>query len=553
MPQVSCEKAPNGASSSSPFLPSTSLKDSQVHKSYGVFESSDSGTQDSFDSCHTKSCSRPFSDSVADYSDAPQHPDYATSDSARLVQTKHQPSRSYRNEVISSVLCCFSNVAHGLAYGLASPATPTLISEGKLTPAQAPLFESLLTIGALVGGIAVGFLVGALGRKGTLLLAAAPFLLGWVCLAVTETYIVLYVGRLLTGIGYGLVAVVSPLYIVETVSKEIRGALTMGVTLASTSGILLQFCMGLVLDTRWLSIVSMTPLVIMVAGMIFMPESPRWLMMKGKYDAALEALTWLRRGTAEQVLEEFKEIAGNVENAEYSGVCSKCKSYSRKEVLTAVKSISICCILFAFQQLSGTTPIIFNAQDIFYAVGFTSSAMSSGQIPAIILAAVKMVTTIGGIFLVDRLGRRPLFIGCGLAMGVTCIITGLYFAYQSYLISNYAWLPLLALVLYEAAFSIAWGGIPWLLLSEIPPANVRGIASVAGSTATRISAFIVTQGYSSIVEAINMSGTFWLFGSISIAGSLFAWKFMPETKHKSLECIEHELNVSVPVRTHSVL
>ena len=473
--------------------------------------------------------------------------------SVHLGETSEQKglyaTRSYRNEILSSVLCCFGNMAHGLAYGLASPAVPELIREHRLTFSQASLFESLLTVGALFGGIAVGLLVGRLGRKGTLLLSGAPFLTGWACIALKEWYVLLYIGRVLTGIGYGLVAVVGPVYIVETVSKEVRGALTMCVTLASTSGILLQFCMGLVLETRWLAVISMAPVIIMMIGMLFMPESPRWLMSRGRYAKALSALTWLRRGTEQDVMQEYKQIAENI-SAVDTGAGLNC-SCTRAELTAALKPISICAMIFIFQQLSGTTPIIFNAQQIFSAVGFDNTLLQTGQVPAIILAAVKMGTTVIGIFLIDRVGRRPLFISCGFVMGASCIIVGLYFKYRRQLEDDFTWLPLLALLLYETAFSMAWGGIPWLLLAEIPPIRFRGVAAATGSIATRLSSFFITQEFTDLIMAIQLSGTFWLFGAVSIVGSLFAWLFMPETNQRSLEGIEQDMSLSVHMLTDS--
>jgi sugar porter (SP) family MFS transporter len=358
-----------------------------------------------------------------------------------------------------------------------------------------------------------------------------------------EWYVLMFIGRVLTGIGYGLVAVVGPLYIVEIASKEIRGALTMCVTLASTSGIFIQFCMGLVLEVRWLAVVSMTPVVIMVVGMIFMPESPRWLVSRGRHAKALSALTWLRRGTEQDVMQEYNQIEENFKRTD-TGLCLNYRC-TREEFTSAFKPIIICAMLFVFQQLSGTTPIIFNAQQIFLAVGFEASILRTGQIPAIILAAVKMVATVLGICLIDRVGRRPLFISCGVAMGIACIVVGLYFKYTRYLQDDFTWLPLLALILYETAFSIAWGGIPWLLLSEMPPIQFRGVAAVTGSVASRLASFLITQEFADLLTLIQFSGTFWLFGAVSVAGSLFAWKFMPETNQKSLECIEQDLTMSV--------
>ena len=286
----------------------------------------------------------------------------------------------YRHEFISTFVCCLGSFC--------LPAVPNLLAAGFLTEDQASWFECLLIAGALAGGLAVGSLIHLLGRKGSILVAAVPFLAGWLCLSFSRTHVPLCTGRFLVGIAYGMVEIACPVYVAETVSEEILSSAAMWLVVSDASGTLVQYALGLFLPVGVLSAVSMIPAFAMLIGMFFVPESPRWLIHTGNKPGALQSIQWLRLVSKKSAKSEFIRI-------NTSAACQSVRySETFDEIPKVFRPLVACGALFVFQQFSGITPIMFNAEWILKRTSsgavLGNQSLRSGQLSAVILAAIEL-------------------------------------------------------------------------------------------------------------------------------------------------------------------
>ena len=192
--------------------------------------------------------------------------------------------------------------------------------------------------------------------------------------------------------------------------------------------------------------------------------------------------------------------------------------------------------LMILQQFCGINAVIFYTESIFQTAGYNGNP----GVPSVIVAAVKVAATCFSTSLMDNVGRRKLFICGGSLMTISCISFGMHFYLSDvHMVHSISWLSLGSLILYVTAFSLGWGSIPWLIMSEIFPTKVRGRASALATGLNWTCAFLVTLGFLPLENAISSQGIFWLFAGVCCIGTVAMFFFMPETKGKSLEEIEH--------------
>ena len=455
-------------------------------------------------------------------------------------QTKSQPRRYY-NELTLAFICCMNGMSGGFVLGFPSPTVPMLKKRGLLTDAQSTWYESLSPVGATVGSLLVTWFVQALGRKTSTIISAVPFVIGWFCLAAADSYELLFVGQFFTGLAGGMMIIACGLYLVESLSHTIRGTVLMGNQCITTLGILILYSLGLVLNTNYLAMVAMFPTAVMIVGVVFLPESPRWLMKMGRHREARAALTWLRQDTDDQIQREINEIQQNLIQHDNSTAQINYKS----DLQRLKRPLAISITLFLLQQYCGYGVVLFNTQEIFEKAGFQADGEMGAGVPSIIVAAGKLVSTMAATPLLDRFGRRPFFITCGVLLTLSSLTLGLYFYFQESLGTEYAWIALVSLMVYTAAYSVGWGSIPFIVSAEIIPSQFRGWASGCSVAITWISSFVILSVYQFIVQAIGWYGLFWCFGGICFLGILFGVFILPETKLRSLENIEHEFSISL--------
>lgn len=447
------------------------------------------------------------------------------SPSPRLVKKKHEGSSC---RLLFAAACAFLGpFSFGYTIGYSSPAIPALEKAGLLTSGQSGWFGSLMTLGAIIGGPFGGWCIEKFGRRTTMKLTSLPFCLGWICIFSAHGPQGLFVGRFLCGFASGLITVCVPVYIAEISTSSLRGTLGAGVQLFITIGILAAYSAGLGFTWSDMAIIGIVPSVLTFLLLFFVPETPRWLLMNGKKAEAVAALRKIRHEHAD-CADECRDIEEGLDTKETFSWAE-----FRKPELSRPLMISV--FIMIFQQLSGINAIMFYTVSIFQKAGLENSEMAT-----VLIGAVQVVATFVACLLMDKMGRRRLLIIAGSVMCISCFVFGWYYKVTSGGSSakELSVLAVISLVVYIIGFSLGWGPIPMLIMSEIFPSRVRGAASGIAVFTNWFCAFIVTNEFLFIQDMFGAAATFWLFAFFCMCSVMFVWRKVPETKGKSLEDIE---------------
>uniref|UniRef100_A0A3Q2R0R4 Solute carrier family 2, facilitated glucose transporter member 8 n=1 Tax=Fundulus heteroclitus TaxID=8078 RepID=A0A3Q2R0R4_FUNHE len=306
---------------------------------------------------------------------------------------------------LASFAAVLGPMSFGFVLGYSSPAIPELsrISDPRLrlSEVQASWFGSIVTIGAALGGLLGGWMVQKIGRKLSLMFCTLPYVFGFTIIIAAQNVWMFYVGRVLTGVASGITSLVVPLYISETAHEKVRGTLGSCVQLMVVSGIMGVYLAGLFMDWRWLAICCSIPPSLVMVAMCFMPETPRFLLSKGKRREAEEALRFLRGPDA-----PIEWECARIEDA-----CDEQGSTFHLSDLTdpgVYKPLLISVLLMFFQQMTGINAIMFYAENIFEQAHFKESDLAS-----VIVALIQVVFTGIAALIMDRAGRKVLLVVSG--------------------------------------------------------------------------------------------------------------------------------------------
>ncbi|WP_276255310.1 sugar porter family MFS transporter [Halomontanus rarus] len=386
-------------------------------------------------------------------------------------------------------------------------------------------------VGAIVGAALGGRLADRLGRRRLILVGAVVFFVGSLIMAVAPTVEVLIVGRILDGVGIGFASVVGPLYISEISPPKIRGSLVSLNQLTITSGILIAYLVNYAFasggEWRWMLGLGMVPAVVLFVGMVFMPESPRWLYEQGREKDAREVLA--RTRVESRVGDELREIEETV-RTESGTLRDLFQPWVRPMLIVGVG-------LAAFQQVTGINTVIYYAPTILESTGFADTASILATVG---IGVVNVAMTVVAILLIDRTGRRPLLLSGLAGMTVMLGVLGVAF-YVPGLSGLVGWIATGSLMLYVAFFAIGLGPVFWLLIAEIYPMQVRGTAMGTVTVVNWAANLLVSLTFLRLVDVFGQSGTFWLYGGLSFLALVFCYQLVPETKGRSLEEIEADL------------
>ena len=402
-------------------------------------------------------------------------------------------------------------------------------------------------IGCIIGGLIGGWMALKAGRKKSLIIAAVLLIISAVGSAFPEMIIaqvgynvssflnMFIIYRIIGGVGVGLASMLSPMYIAEIAPANKRGNLVSWNQFAIIFGMLVVYFVNWNIARqgneswlhefgwRWMFFSETIPGVIFLILLFFVPESPRWLVMREKEDKALITLKKINGNIiGEQVL---KEIKGSVIGVGTSKLFS-----------SGILIIIIGVLLSVFQQFVGINVVLYYAPEIFKNMG---SNTDSSLLQTIIVGTINLTFTIIAIFTVDRYGRKPLQIIGALGMAISMISLGFTFYFQKLGI-----IALMFMLTYVASFAVSWGPVTWVLLSEIFPNRIRGRAMAVAVAAQWISNYFVSWTFpmmdkSSYLTAIfNHGFAYWVYGLMGILAAWFIWKMVPETKGKTLEEME---------------
>ena len=440
--------------------------------------------------------------------------------------------------VVVLLLVLLAGMLFGYDQGVISGALVSMKAALSLSALMLEVVTSWVTLGALFGALAGGELADRLGRKHAVLIAGVIFTMGSFVEALAPGTVVLVVGRLIVGLGVGMAAVAAPLYAAELAPPALRGRFISAYQLAVAGGIFIAYLVDgwLAKDGawRWMLGLSAAPGLVLVAIALVSPQSPRWLLRVGRRPEAVAEMRKIHPGVdpdpaIDAIVATLAQDRGRASWAEVFG------AQWRRPLLVGVG-------LAVFQQITGINAIIYYADQMFQAAGFTTPAAQT-TVTTWAVGGVNVAATFIAIAFIDRLGRRKLLLAGLFGMALSLAVVGTAFefsvgAVHSATPSASGIVTLAALVVFIACFAFSMGPVVWTVINEIFPGHIRGRA-VAVATATNwAAAFVVSQVFLSLINAIGNALTFWLFASFCVLGWIWIFRAVPETKGRSLEQIQ---------------
>lgn len=402
---------------------------------------------------------------------------------------------------------------------------------------------SIVNLGAASICFPIGLIMDAIGRKKTMLALVLPFTIGWLLIAFGSSVAMLIAGRFITGLAGGAFCVTAPAYTSEIAQDSIRGSLGAYFQLMITIGILFAYAVGSYTSVFVFNILCLCFPIIFGVVFFFMPESPKYLVVKNKNEEAKEALIKLR-GRNYDVDFELNILKQKAEESRNNPV-SFTSAITKK---TAIKALVICYALMLFQQLSGVNAVIFNTSEIFAGAG----ASILPAIATIIIGVIQVVATFTASLIVDKLGRRILLLQSALIMCICLTALGVFFFLKdthgedSSVVQSIGWLPLVSLSLFMIAFSLGFGPIPWMMAGELCLIDIKAFVGSTAGTLNWLLAFTVTRTFNALNNSIGSGQVFWLFAGIMLIAFVFIFFVVPETKGKSVEEIQLMLGGEPP-------
>lgn len=431
---------------------------------------------------------------------------------------------------LTAGIAALAGLLFGFDTGIISGAILFIKNEFHLAPLTEEFLVSAALIGAVCGCVLSGRVTDAIGRRSTILITAGVFSVGSIVSAIAPNVGLLIVGRLAVGLAIGVASYTAPLYIGEIAPPNLRGGLVTLNQLAITVGILLSY----VVDAwfapnqswRWMLASGVLPAIALELGVVFLPESPRWLLLHGFRERATKTLARIR--ATEDNRAEIGEILEHTQTG--SGKIADLLRPMSMRVIFLGAGLAV------IQQVTGINTVIYYAPTIFQAAGFQSAQASITATAGVGL--VNVIMTIVAIPLVDRVGRRPLLLSSLTGMLLSLVLLAIGFALGGLALK---WIGVLSLVVYIASFAIGLGPVFWLLISEIFPLNIRGQAASIATTANWLSNFFVSLTFLSLLTGLGNVWTFLLYAVLSAAGLWYCFALVPETKGVPLERIERNL------------
>ncbi|OVA11402.1 Sugar/inositol transporter [Macleaya cordata] len=434
----------------------------------------------------------------------------------------------------STFVSVWGSFEFGTCAGYSSPTQAAITKELNLSLAEYSVFGSILTIGAMIGAITSGAIADFIGRKGAMRTSIAFCVAGWLSIYFAKGALALDIGRLATGYGMGVFSYVVPVFIAEIAPKNLRGGLTTLNQLMIVCGVSASFLIGTVLPWRNLALTSLIPCFIMLVGLFFIPESPRWLAKIGRqkeFEGALQML----RGKDADISYEAAEIQDYIETLQQLPQARILDLFQRRYL----RSVTIGVGLMVCQQFGGINGIVFYLSQIFVSAGFPADVGTT------IYAILQIVVTALGAALIDKAGRRALLLvsASGLVLGCLLAGTSFYLKVHELSLKSVPALAVTGILVYIGSFSVGMGAVPWVVMSEIFPINVKG---VAGSLATLVNWFgsWVASYTFNYLMSWSSYGTFIIYAVINGLAILFVAILVPETKGRTLEEIQAAVNKS---------
>lgn len=405
-----------------------------------------------------------------------------------------------------------------------------------LTPVQHGLTVSIALIGTIIGSLFGSIPSDRLGRRTTLMIIAALYLLSSLGTALATNWYLFLLFRFMGGLGVGASSVTAPVYISEIAPAQRRGRLVALFQFNIVFGILVSYLSNFLIGQegenawRWMLGVQAFPSLLFLVLLQWVPESPRWLISKrGKVS---EATAILQMANPEGYQEEVANIQRNKADDEAGNVAGERSNqlFSRRYKFPIFLAVTFAL----FNQVSGINAIIYYAPRIFEMTGL---GRSSSLLSTVGIGVVNFLFTLIALQFIDRIGRKTLML-----IGSVGLITTLGLVAQAFYTQDFnGWAVTVYLLVYIAFFAFSQGAVIWVFISEIFPNQVRAKGQTLGSTTHWVMAAVIAFAFPMLAERLGGGHTFLFFSIMMVLQLLFVWKLMPETKGRSLENIEQTL------------
>ncbi|EEB19443.1 conserved hypothetical protein [Pediculus humanus corporis] len=450
-------------------------------------------------------------------------------------------SKSERGSAFRQVFAAFAanigTVNTGLVFGFSAVVLPQLQSSNSTIPIneeQASWVASLSSISTPIGCILGGYLMDLIGRRMTLIVTEFPLIIGWLLIFSANSVYMIYGGRLLVGFGSGMVGAPARVYTGEVTQPHLRGMLLALSSVGVSMGVLIEYLLGHFLTWHILAGISACVPVLALVLLFFLPETPNYLVSQNKTEDSRKALIKLRGSTCNvdaelKILTDFSK-KNNVK---------KIKGFKALTSPTALKPFAILVTYFMFYQFSGVNTITFYAVEVFQ----QSGAQVNKYLATVILGLVRVIFTVVACISLRKCGRRPLTMISGVGCSLTMFGLGTYMYYLNNCelageTPQNTWIPVACIFLFAIACTLGFLVVPWVMIGELFPIQVRGIFGGMTTCCAHLFVFIVVKTYPFLYHLIDRFGCFWLYGSVSLVGCIFFYFCVPETKGKTLQEIE---------------
>ncbi len=398
-------------------------------------------------------------------------------------------------------------------------------------------------VGAVLGAAANGVLADVYGRKKVIIATAIIFAIGSILCGFATSVNWLIAGRMILGLAIGMVNFVVPLYLSEISPQKVRGMLVSLYQLAITAGILFSYLINRVFalseyNWRWMLGSGLIPALILLIGISFLGDTPRWLISKKREKEAKDIFQKIEPdGNADEHIAEIKSTIAKSESSKKSS-----QAFQSWMLMPIIVGIG----MMFMQICTGINTIIYYTATIFQAAGFTDTL---GALYATIgVGVVNFAMTFVAIFFTDKIGRKPLLYAGLLGVTISLFVLGGSFYLTDILGDKLKWVAVGSVVFYIACFAFSLGPIGWIIVSEIMPLKIRGLAMSICTMANFGFNFLVALTFPVLLEHIGEAYTFWIFGFVGIFSLWFTFFYIPETKGRSLEQIEKNWAKRLPAR-----
>jgi sugar porter (SP) family MFS transporter len=437
----------------------------------------------------------------------------------------HDAQASSRYVYLPAAVAAIGGLLFGFDTAVINGAIVFLKSQFGMSDSQTEVAASSLLLGCVVGASLAAFTSDRFGRKRVLLAAAALFTVSSLGSALPRDLTEFVIARVIGGLAIGIASTLSPLYIAEISPAKSRGLMVSLNQLAIVVGILLSYSVNYLLtgagpaNWRWMFASAAIPSICFLVALLFISESPRWLVQNGREQEAERFLS--RMVGSEAAGGEIKAIRDAI--AEESG--NLFDPAFRRPLVVAIS-------LALFSQFTGINTIIYYGSLVFleHVPQQTATTALSANV---IIGGINLVATILGMSLIDRAGRKPLLMSAfaGMALSLVAISAAIHFQVSAIAV-------LIFILIYVACFAVGVGTGTWVMMAEICPSRIRGRAMSVATIFLWCGTLLVTLTFLSLAKALTAPGTFLLYAAVSIAAFLFVWRLVPETKGRTLEEID---------------